>query len=487
MMSNSKKLALALALAAVFAPAESSSAQYTPDWASLDRRETPQWWQDAKFGIFIHWGVYSVPAFSAADYSEWYWHRLVEAKKPEYVAFHHEVYGADFTYADFVPLFTAELFDPEYWASIFKRSGAQYVVLTSKHHDGYTLWPSEQADQSWGRPWNSMETGPERDLVGDLTAAVRAAGLRMGLYYSLYEWFNPLYTADVDLYVDRHMIPQFKDLVQRYEPSVIFSDGEWHYPAETWRSPELLAWLYNESPVADEVVVNDRWGKGARHTHGGYWTTEYGSGLPGAEHPWEENRGMAHSFGYSRTEKLDDYHTGQELILMLVDIVSRGGNFLLDIGPTADGRIPVIMQQRLVEIGDWLDINGEAIYGTRTWKQPAQWSEGEMWEPERKQYMGEYDILELTLHPKPGRATKDVFFTRKGDTLYAITPRYPRERLVLAGVRAAPGAQVTLLGHGDPLPWTVSGEDLVVQVPTVLPGELPVEHAYVFRISEVER
>ena len=161
------------------------------------------------------------------------------------------------------------------------------------------------------------------------------------------------------------MIPQFKDVVTRYKPSIIFTDGEWEMTSSQWHSPELLAWLFNDSPVKDEVVVNDRWGSDTRHKHGGYWTTEYTPGMSGMDHPWEESRGMGFSYGYNRAETLEDYHTGRELVIMLVDIVSRGGNLLLDIGPRADGTIPVIMEERLLQIGDWLKVNGEAIYGTQ--------------------------------------------------------------------------------------------------------------------------
>ena len=151
----------------------------------------------------------------------------------------------------------------------------------------------------------------------------------------------------------------------RYKPAIIFSDGEWDMESKDWRSEELLAWLFNESAVKDQVVVNDRWGKDCRHKHGGYYTTEYAAGMKDDSHAWEESRGMAYSYGYNRAENIDDYKTGREFIMVLVDLVSRGGNLLLDIGPTADGRIPVIMQQRLLEIGDWLKVNGEAIYGSR--------------------------------------------------------------------------------------------------------------------------
>src|SRR6266545_2028795 len=206
----------------------------------------------------------------------------------------------------------------------------------------------------------------------------RRKGLHMCIYYSLYEWYNPLWLTDKKRYVAEHMFPQFKDAVTHLKPSIIFSDGEWEMTSAEWRSPELLAWLFNESKVKDDVVINDRWGKDTRHKHGGYWTTEYTPGMSGSDHPWEESRGMGFSYGYNRAENLEHYRTGRELVLMLVDLVSRGGNLLLDIGPTADGRIPVIMEQRLAQIGEWLALNGEAIYGTRPWKNTRQWSAGEI-------------------------------------------------------------------------------------------------------------
>ena len=158
-----------------------------------------------------------------------------------------------------------------------------------------------------------MEIGPRRDLLADLSDAVRRQGLRMGYYYSLYEWYNPLWLSDKPRYIREHMFPQFKDLVTRYQPALIFSDGEWDLTSAEWHSPELLAWLFNESSVKDDVVINDRWGKDTRHKHGGYWTTEYTPGMTGMDHPWEESRGMGFSYGYNRAELLEDYHTGREL------------------------------------------------------------------------------------------------------------------------------------------------------------------------------
>jgi alpha-L-fucosidase len=471
-----------------------ASQQFTADWASLNSRPTPSWFTDAKFGIFIHWGVYAVPSWSvtaqhSGSYSEWYWMRIMETNKNRVAAyrnFHDQNFGADFNYMDFAPLFKAELFDPEFWAKTFVDSGARYVVLTSKHHDGYCLWPNQDANRSWGRPWNSVDVGPKRDLLGDLTTAVRKQGLKMGIYYSLYEWFNPLWLEDPKRYAVEHMHPQFKDVVTRYAPSIIFSDGEWDIPSSDWKSPELLAWLFNESPSRADVVINDRWGKKERHQNGGYFTTEYGAGLPDATHPWEENRGMGYSFGYSRTEQLKDYRTGQELIWMFTDLVSRGGNLLLDIGPAADGTIPVIMQERLAQMGEWLRVNGEAIYGTTSWKKTCQWTEGQQPQHDNKRDQAKYDIMKLAgMKPVDGQARKQAFFTVKGDTLYAIMPNWPGKTLTLTGVKPGKNAVIQMLGVPGNLKFKASNGSLVIDIPQLTIDQLPCQHAWTLKITSV--
>ena len=442
--------------------------------------------------------MYSVPAFATkGEYAEWYWERVRKPGNPdpsskdarirrETRAFHERVYGKDFDYAGFAPLFTAEMFDADKWADIFSKSGAKYVVLVSKHHDGFALWPSKEANASWGRPWNAVDVGPRRDLVGELVSAVRKHNLEMGFYYSLYEWFNPLWlSGDVNAFVERHLFPQFKDLVTRYSPSVIFSDGEWDLPSEQWRAPELLAWLYNDSPVAQRVVVNDRWGKESRHRHGGYYTTEYGAGLPGASHAWEENRGLGFSYGFNRNEDLADYSSGPRLLLTLIDTVSRGGNLLLNVGPTADGRIPVVMQDRLAYLGQWLKHNGDAIYGTRTFRDGTQWTAGKRQEVDTStNYRARYDVEALTLHPAPGDARKEILFTRKGDTLFAILPLYPAGKLTLRDLRFGKSARVSLLGstHAD-IAWRKASSDVVVTMPVIGDGELPFTGPRVLKIE----
>lgn len=466
--------------------------KYEANWESIDSRPIPTWYNNAKFGIFIHWGPYSVPAFSkVGTYSEWYWNQLVKKDKKgevnEYKEFHKRVYGDDFAYPDFVPMFKCELFDADQWASIFKESGAKYVVLTSKHHDGYCLWPSAESDKSWGRPWNSTNSGPMRDLLGELTNSVRNENLKMGIYYSLYEWYNPLYKADVDLYVNKHMTPQFKDVVEKYAPSLIFTDGEWDHPYTTWKATETLAWLYNISKCKDDVVINDRWGKDTRHKHGGYYTTEYGSGMPNDENAWEENRGMAHSFGYSRTENLKDYNSTQQLLYMLIDIVSRGGNFLLDIGPTADGRIPVIMQERLIEMGDWLKVNGEAIYETRIWETTCQWSDGIIKDAKRAQYKSKYDVMKFTVNPDNGMAIKEIFFTQKGESLYCICPVFPEKKLIVKDVQLKLDSKISMLGEEGSLKWKKSGDNIIIEMPDINPSKMPCEFAWTFKLDGVRK
>src|SRR6478752_5442832 len=452
---------------------------YQDNWQSLNKRKIPAWFHQDKFGIFIHWGVYAVPSYapvipnSGYSYAEWYWYRLQEKQK-DFIAFHNKNYGENFSYPQFEPMFKAEMFDPAQWADVFKRSGAKYVVLTSKHHEGYCLWNSAEADRDWGRAWNAVTGTPHRDLLGDLTNAVRDAGLKMGYYYSLYEWFNPLWKTDKPRFVTEHMFPQFKDLVTKYKPSVIFSDGEWELTDTQWHSPELLAWLFNESPVAKDVVVDDRWGSNTREKNNGatYTTSEYGSGM-NADVVWEENRGIGHSYGYNRNEQLGDYKSSHDLILMLVDVVARGGNLLLDIGPTADGRIPVIMQQSLIDIGNWLATNGEAIYDTRAWKQPYQWSEGKVPQKSDKSFMAGYDVAKL-IQPKQNEAHIEYFFTKKGSDLYCIVPSYTAQ-VRIHDLKISATTKAIMLGSNKTFSCKQSGNNCVIDLSQARPGEIPAE------------
>jgi alpha-L-fucosidase len=500
-MSIRNRFLFTILLSAVAARGAAAQ-KYEPTWDSLDRRPVPGWFADAKFGIFIHWGPYSVPAWApVGTYSEWYQYWMQNKTcfgnshpKPTAVFdYHVKTYGKDFSYYRFGELFKTHDFDPAAWARLFERSGAKYIVLTSKHHDGFCLWPNEQANRAYGRPWNSMDAGPRRDLVGELKQAVEKTPVKFALYYSLYEWFNPLWQDKTqrERFVDEHFLPQVKELVTRYRPAILWADGDWEAPSAFWKTPELLAWLYNESPVRDTALVNDRWGKECRLKHGGYPTTEYDSGS-NFDKPWEECRGIGFSFGYNRNEDVQDYNTAQTLILVLADTVSHGGNLLLDIGPDGSGKIPPIMQERLLEIGRWLAVNGEAIYGTRKWKTPTQWSSGERLDgtqyKKRKNlsYVAGDFVLKQTLYPDPGMAVKEVFFTSKGRDVYAILPRLPEGRVLLKTVVPAPSTKVSLLGTGKTFSWRKTGEGIEVIVPPLLAREVPCQHAWVLKLADVQ-
>lgn len=344
-------------------------AQYaTADWDSLRQRPYPEWFSEAKLGVFIHWGVYSVPAYGGAEsYGEWFL-RGLQTGNALRTDFMKKNYGENFTYRDFAPLFKAELFDSDEWAEIFKQSGAGYIVLVSKHHDGYCLWPSKYAPG-----WNSVEVGPNRDLVGELATSVREKGLKFGLYYSLPEWDHPLHAwysdppDSIGKYVTQHMIPQFKELVGTYRPELLFTDGEWFNSAEQWHARELIGWYYDL--VGENAIVNDRWGHGADI---GFLTPEYSSGGLKTDRPWAEVRGLGRSFGLNRNEKLSAYMSSTDLIHLFIRTVANGGGLIINVGPGADGQIPLLQQERLRDLGKWININQEAIQGASAHKITGQ-------------------------------------------------------------------------------------------------------------------
>ncbi len=463
--------------------------QFEPNWESIDSRPTPEWYQDAKFGVFICWGLYSVPAWNpVGEYAEWYQHSLQQkGHNGQVTDFHNKTYGENFKFKDFAPMFKAELFDADEWAEMFEKAGAKYIVFTTKHHSGYTMWPSKEAEETYGINYNPTKVGPMRDLTGEICEAVRKKDIKAGLYYSLYEWYHPLYQTDIPRFVEEHFHPQFKDLVTKYNPAIIWTDGEWEQSSDTWRSTELLSWWFNNAPNLDELVINDRWGNDCRHKHGGFYTTEYGSGMDNDSHPWEESRGIGSSYGLNRAEKLADYRSSQELILMLIDLVSRGGNLCLDIGPAADGSIPVIMEERLLQIGEWLKVNGEAIYGTRMWETACQWSDGEMPSTKRGEYMSGFNILKETIDPDPGQAVKEIFFTSKQNAVYAITPNWPGSKLVISNFlpesEKIEHPKVTLLLTGEELKTELKNGSLIIKLPDFHPNLLRDQVAFAFKIE----
>lgn len=354
-----------------------STKRYTGKWESVNTHQVPKWYDDCKFGIFIHWGIYSVPAYAPhtwelgevdskewfADnpYAEWYYNSLNIGKGPTY-EHHMEKYGKDFKYEDFIPMWKAENWDPAKWAELFKKAGAQYVVLTTKHHDGFCLYPSKYTD------FNCVKMGPKRDITGELTDAVRAEGIRMGLYYSgLIDWQyanDPIFEND-DLfgtasptfeYAD-YSYKQMMELVDTYEPSLVWNDIGWPKQSEEMM-PFFLAHYYNK---VEEGVVNDRF----NDRYHDFLTKEYKQGKVDRSEKWEMCRGMGLSFGYNENEGDDQIISEQGLISLLVGTVANNGNLLINIGPKADGTIPAEQERRLLVLGSWLETNGEGIYETR--------------------------------------------------------------------------------------------------------------------------
>ena len=489
MFIQAKKAAvLGFILAGIVIVASGASAgadgerRYRASWESLDSHPVPEWYQDAKFGIFIHWGVYSVPA-----YHEWYvtfmspearfaenlggppyyarrgnlkesvFKRNTSSRgmKPHAYLHHRQDWGADFAYDEFIPMFTAEKFRPERWADLFEDAGARYVVLTAKHGDEFALWPSDET------PRNAGDTGPRRDLCGDLAGAVRKKGLRMGLYHNTtYSFWDPRYPRKGWV---EYMNRSIRELIDRYEPSILWGDvrtgpardrdGE-PLGADHWNSKHLLAYFYNNSQNPDEVVANDRWGVDSRGNHHGDYATPERRVIESArDEKWETCDSLdPNSWGYRRFTEPDEYKTANEVVDLLVDVVSKNGNLLLNIGPKPDGTIPDIMRDRLRAVGQWLDVNGEAIYGTRPWK---TYKEG------------------------------SVRFTAKEHAVYAICLEWPDDTLTLRHVGSGsqgggrPIARVSLLGGEGTLDWSRNAKGLTIQVP----AERPCRHAYAFKLE----
>lgn len=352
--------------------------KYTGTWESVKQHQVPQWYEDCKFGIFIHWGIYSVPAYAPRTwelgeiegneewfcnnpYAEWYYNSVNVGRGPTY-EHHIEKYGEDFKYEDFIPMWKAEKWDPKQWAEIFRKAGARYVVLTTKHHDGFCLFPSAYTD------FSTVNIGPKRDITGELTEAVEAAGLRMGLYYSgLIDWQfanDPIYREEENFtnacptfaYAD-YSYNQMKELIDRYHPSVLWNDIGWPKQSEH-AMPYLLAHYYN---TVEDGVVNDRF----NGLYQDFGTKEYQYGSATRDEKWEMCRGMGLSFGYNENEGDDQLISTPKLINLLVSTVANNGNLLLNIGPKADGSIPPEQVKRLLDLGEWLGVNGEGIYGTR--------------------------------------------------------------------------------------------------------------------------
>ncbi|XP_046572689.1 alpha-L-fucosidase-like isoform X1 [Haliotis rubra] len=430
--------------------------RYDPTWESLDSRPLPAWYDEAKIGVFVSWGVFSVPSFG----NEWFWQRWQGDKNPKYVQYMQDNYKPDFTYADFSSDFTAEFYDAEAWAELFAASGAKYTVFITKHHGGFCNWPTNVSFN-----WNSMMVGPKRDIVGEMARALKSkTDIHLGLYHSMYEWFNPLYLQDkannytTTKFPEQKTIPELYELVNSYEPDLLWSDGDWDAPDTYWGSKEFLAWLYNDSPVKDKAVVNDRWGKGDECHHGGYLTCSDRFN-PGVLQPRKWEGGLTidkASWGFRREAVLADYLTMEEIITRLVQVVSCGGNLVINVSPTKYGMISPIYEERLRQMGDWLKLNGEAIYSSKPW-------------------VAQNDTV-----------TPGVWYTQKGGTVYAIVLNWPQPgQLILGSALPKTGMKVSLLGYTEgSFSWqNASPKGISITIPPIPVNQMPCQWAWVFAMA----
>lgn len=473
---------------------------YEPTHESLSKHPLPEWYQDAKFGIIIYYGIYTVPAWAPLfnptgrfltkefflnnPYPEWYANTIQIKESPSY-QYHVKNYGENFKYDDFVPLFNQELqkWDPDKWAKLFATSGAKYVVFVTKHHDGFLLWPSQ-----YRNPYKPNFIA-SRDVAGELTKAVRKHNMHMGFYYSAgfdWSWPDGFNQPIVDLVSAFFKIPQskeyadyvfyhFQELIDKYKPDLLWNDIVLPTKVNKW---QLFANFYNQIP---EGVMNNRWGQGEafdgtiigqppdflvdfqlKTDWFDFYSLEYLSKYFLTRHKWEADYGIGYAFGYNSEEYLHPEHlkTLDQLIEDLVDIVSKNGNLLLGIGPKADGTITEYQTNLLLGIGDWLDKNGEAIYGSRTWKK----AEG---------------IVQNGTIPVRFTLSKDKKF------LYIILLKNPQDKDVVLNDFRVRFKKMEVLNGKNPIEvnWTFAGKNPVVKISEA--KNIPLEHPIIIKLERV--
>ncbi|MBZ5595137.1 MAG: alpha-L-fucosidase [Acidobacteriia bacterium] len=471
---------------------EVAKGPFQASWESLKAYKVPAWYLDAKFGIFIHWGLYSVPAFD----SEWYPRNMYLQDSPVF-KHHVETFGpqSKFGYKDFIPRFKAEKFDPNAWAELFRKAGAKYVVPVAEHHDGFPMYDCSFTD------WSAAKMGPKRDIAGELAAAVRKQGLHFGAsshraehwfffeggmkfdsdvrdprYLSFYGPAQPqrLPGAKQDNQPNKaHMdnwLARSTEIVDKYQPEVVWFD--WWIEEPAWKPylQKFAAYYYNRAAEWKRgVAINYKHEAFPEQTA----VLDIERGKLDKMRPlfWQTDTSVSiKSWGYIEH---DEFRSADSLVDDLVDIVSKNGCLLLNVGPKPDGTIPEQAQKILLEMGRWLSINGEAIYGTRPWKiygeGPTQVVGGSFKDTASKPFTGE-----------------DIRFTAKGDTLYAIALAWPANgKLIIKSLAkgsphmAGEVKSVQMLGSKTKLNWTRDAAGLTV----VLPSEKPGDFAYAFKIA----
>jgi alpha-L-fucosidase len=473
---------------------------YTPDWRSLRTHPTPQWFRDAKFGIYTHWGIYSVPAIGPNV--SWYPHNMYRKRTSQYDA-HVKTYGdpSTFGYKDFIPMFTGEHFDPDEWAELFQKAGARFAGPVAEHHDGFPMW-----DTAYGN-WNAAKMGPKRDVVGELEKAIRAQGMKymVAMHHAENWWFFPHWFPDYDtadpkcagLYGEAHnrdlsikpeewervkewamqdlpnkaFLERWKarlfEVIDRYTPDYIWFDFGLKFIHEQYKQ-DFLAYYYNkEKEWGREVVVSYKWDNLPPGT--AVVDIELGRMAEQTYFEWITDTTVddGEAWGYMKDAR---YKSVTELVQYLVDNISKNGYMLLNVGPKPDGQIPEEAQSVLEGIGKWLEVNGEAIYDTVPWHQAG---EG----PTKTRVEGAFsDTKEKLVYSR-----EDFRFTVKDNALYAISMALPAKDFIIRSLKDAyPGhiQGVQMLGSDQPLSWKMTNEGLMIE----RPDTRPCEHAFVFKI-----
>ena len=454
---------------------------FQPDWDNIAQHyRFPEWFSDAKFGIFIHWGVYTVPAFG----NEWYPRNMYRTNSNEY-KHHLETFGEQtkFGYKDFIPLFKAERFNASEWAKLFKEAGAKYVVPVAEHHDGFSMYDSELNE------WNSVKMGPEKDIVGLLKQAVENEGMVFGLSFHRAEnaWFynggmtfpSDVQDTTITLYgrrlrdevynesVAQEWLMRMYELVNKYKPELIWFDWTVNNPVLMPNFNKFLAYYYNNALDWDkQVVVNTKQGY---PTNIQVWDMERGKSDKMMLFPWQTDTSIGKkSWCYIDGE---ENKTAEQIVHDLIDIVSKNGNMLLNIGPRADGTITEEQQSVLLDIGKWLKVNGDAIYATRCWK---KFGEGD----------AESTKGTFTDNTATAYTASDMRFTTKDNDLFVIVLNWDDAGVMVKSLdkNAIADAQiqnVQLLGLNEKINWQQTDEGLKLLFPKVKPCEF----AYSFKIT----
>jgi alpha-L-fucosidase len=462
--------------------------KWKPSPESIDSHQAPEWFLDAKFGMFIDWGPWAIAGWApkkkeGAMYPDRYESRIFTDSA--FMKYHTKNWGNDFNIDDFIPMFTADNYQPQKLVDLARKTGMKYVVPFCKHHLGYCLWPSSFTQR------DAEDMGPRKDLIKPLREACLKEGLKFGFYYSVAEDYYPLidsagnlqnhvwggkmkpYSPDLEKkssgkiavrdFATEYIVPAATEFIDKYDPDILWYDGEWLASVEELHTYDIAAYFYNNAEGRKEVAVNDRYGeengKRLRSRRGDFFTSEYNDmGEKSKQiHAWEECKGISQSFGYNWEDTEESVKSSKAFIDMFVDIVAQGGNLLLIVNLDGQGALPEIQEKRLTDIGKWLKVNGEGIYATRPFRLQSQGT---------------------------------TSFTRSKDNLYiyAIMKKWPGKELFIKGIKAENGSKIEMLGLGKPLEWENIEGGVTVKIPDKLQkdGNRPCENAWILKIKPDE-